>query len=114
MYELVQVGEKTYYIECPAKMGLYRINESEVCLIDSGNDKDSGKKSAESDRGAGLETVHDHQYALSCGSHRRKPVAAAEDGLQDLRCRQRPRLYQKTAAGTGISLRRLSSKGTAE
>jgi len=44
MYELVQVGEGTYYIESPAKMGLYRLNEKEVCLIDSGNDKDAGKK----------------------------------------------------------------------
>lgn len=44
MYELIQVGEKTYYINCPAKIGIYRINESEVCLIDSGNDKEAGKK----------------------------------------------------------------------
>lgn len=44
MYELIQVGEKTYYINCPAKIGIYRINENDVCLIDSGNDKDAGKK----------------------------------------------------------------------
>lgn len=44
MYELMQVGEKTYYINCPAKMGIYKINDREVCLIDSGNDKDAGKK----------------------------------------------------------------------
>ncbi|AFA48670.1 MBL fold metallo-hydrolase [Acetobacterium woodii] len=44
MYELIQVGKKTYYINCPAKMGIYKINETEVCLIDSGNDKDAGKK----------------------------------------------------------------------
>ncbi len=44
MYELVQVGVKTYYINCPAKIGVYRINDKEVCLIDSGNDKDAGKK----------------------------------------------------------------------
>ncbi|ABX40553.1 MBL fold metallo-hydrolase [Lachnoclostridium phytofermentans] len=44
MYELIQVGEKTYYINCPAKIGIYRINESDVCLIDSGNDKEAGKK----------------------------------------------------------------------
>ena len=28
MYELIQAGEKTYYINCPAKMGLYRLNDS--------------------------------------------------------------------------------------
>lgn len=44
MYELNQVGEKTYYIESPAKMGIYKLSESEVCLIDSGNDKDAGRK----------------------------------------------------------------------
>ena len=32
------------YIESPAKIGLVRINESEVCLIDSGSDKDAGRK----------------------------------------------------------------------
>ncbi|MCX6055493.1 MAG: MBL fold metallo-hydrolase [Chloroflexi bacterium] len=44
MYELNQVGEKTYYIESPAKMGIYKLNESEVCLIDSGNNQDAGRK----------------------------------------------------------------------
>ena len=44
MYELIQAGEKTFYIDCPAKIGIYRLNEEEVCLIDSGNDKDAGKK----------------------------------------------------------------------
>ncbi len=44
MYELTQVGQKTYYINCPAKMGIYKINDTEVCLIDSGNDKEAGKK----------------------------------------------------------------------
>ncbi|HIS98371.1 MAG TPA: MBL fold metallo-hydrolase [Candidatus Scatomorpha pullistercoris] len=44
MYELVQAGERSYYIDCPAKMGLYLASESEVWLIDSGNDKDAGRK----------------------------------------------------------------------
>ena len=44
MYELIQVGEKSYYINCPAKIGIYRQNETDVYLIDSGNDKDAGKK----------------------------------------------------------------------
>ena len=44
MYELIQVGERSYYIQSPAKMGLYRVNDAEVCLIDSGNDKDAGRK----------------------------------------------------------------------
>lgn len=44
MYELNQLGPKTYYIDCPAKMGIYKLSETEVCLIDSGNDKSAGKK----------------------------------------------------------------------
>lgn len=44
MYELVQIGEKTYYINSPSKVGIYKIDEEKVCLIDSGNDKDAAKK----------------------------------------------------------------------
>lgn len=44
MYELIQVSENSYYIQSPAKIGLVKLNENEVCLIDSGNDKDAGKK----------------------------------------------------------------------
>lgn len=44
MYELIQAGERTYYIDCPSKIGIYKIDEERVCLIDSGNDKDAGKK----------------------------------------------------------------------
>ena len=42
--ELIKVGEKTYYIKNPTNIGIYKINENEVFLIDSGNDKDAGKK----------------------------------------------------------------------
>ncbi|MCI8453981.1 MAG: MBL fold metallo-hydrolase [Lachnospiraceae bacterium] len=44
MYELHQVGERSYYIQSPAKIGLIRLSGTDVCLIDSGNDKDAGKK----------------------------------------------------------------------
>lgn len=44
MYELIQVGADTFYIQCPAKMGIYRASDDEVYLIDSGNDKDAGRK----------------------------------------------------------------------
>lgn len=44
MFELVQVAENSYYIESPAKIGLIRLNDKDVCLIDSGNDKDAGRK----------------------------------------------------------------------
>ena len=44
MYELNRVGENSYYIQSPAKIGLYRLNDKDVCLIDSGSDKDAGRK----------------------------------------------------------------------
>ncbi len=44
MYELVQVSEKCYYINCPAKIGVYAPEKDHVYLVDSGNDKDAGRK----------------------------------------------------------------------
>lgn len=44
MYELIQAAENSYYIQSPAKIGLVKLNDNEVILIDSGNDKDAGKK----------------------------------------------------------------------
>ena len=44
MYELIQVSEQSYYIQSPAKIGLVKLNEQDVCLIDSGSDKDAGRK----------------------------------------------------------------------
>lgn len=44
MYELVQVSEKCYYINCPAKIGVYAAGRDNVYLVDSGNDKDAGRK----------------------------------------------------------------------
>ncbi len=42
--ELVKVGEKTYYIKNATNIGIYIIDDSNVYLIDTGNDKDAGKK----------------------------------------------------------------------
>ncbi len=44
MYGLIQVGKRTYYMDCPSKIGIYRMEEDRVCLVDSGNDKDAGKR----------------------------------------------------------------------
>lgn len=44
MYELRQVGEKTFYIESPAKIGVYLSNGNSVYLIDSGSDKDAARR----------------------------------------------------------------------
>ena len=42
--ELVQVGEKTYYIKNATNIGIYKIDDTNVYIIDTGNDKDAGKK----------------------------------------------------------------------
>lgn len=42
--ELVKVGEKTFYIKNPTNIGVYKVDEDNVYLIDTGNDKDAGKK----------------------------------------------------------------------
>ena len=44
MYELIQASGCSYYIESPAKIGLIKIGDFEVCLIDSGSDKDASRK----------------------------------------------------------------------
>lgn len=44
MYELQQVSQSCYYIQSPAKIGLIKLGGNDVCLIDSGNDKETGRK----------------------------------------------------------------------
>lgn len=42
--ELIKVGEKTYYIKNNTNIGIYKIDDNNVYLIDTGNDKEAGKK----------------------------------------------------------------------
>ena len=44
MYELVQAGPRSYYMEAPAKIGIYLADGNRVYLIDSGGDKEAGRK----------------------------------------------------------------------
>ena len=44
MYELIQLTDRTFYIKSPTNIGLVNLGGSDVCLIDSGNDKDAGRK----------------------------------------------------------------------
>ena len=44
MYELVQAGPRSYYLNAPAKIGIYLAEGSRAWLIDSGGDKDAGRK----------------------------------------------------------------------
>jgi len=42
--ELVKVGARTYYIKNATNIGVYKIDDNNVYLIDTGNDKEAGKK----------------------------------------------------------------------
>lgn len=44
MYELIQAAPRTYYIQSPAKMGIWKPDGGDAVLIDSGGDKDTGRK----------------------------------------------------------------------
>ena len=44
MFELVQIAPHSYYLQSPAKIGLYVPDPHRAVLIDSGNDKDAGRK----------------------------------------------------------------------
>lgn len=73
MYELVQAAGNTYYIDCPAKIGVYVRNEGEAVLIDSGNDKEAGKKALRIIEGEGLTlscVVNTHSNADHIGGNR--------------------------------------------
>ncbi len=47
MFELVQAGERTWYIESPNIMGIYQLNDQEVCMIDTGNGEKSARAAQE-------------------------------------------------------------------
>ncbi len=43
MYECVQVGKDTFFMDCPSRVGIFRDGDA-AWLIDSGSDKDAAKK----------------------------------------------------------------------
>ena len=43
MYELIKISDQSYYIDCPAKIGVYDSGDG-VYLIDAGGDKDAGRR----------------------------------------------------------------------
>ena len=44
MYELIQVSPRDYYVDCPTKVGLIRVSDTDVIAVDGGSDKDAGRK----------------------------------------------------------------------
>jgi glyoxylase-like metal-dependent hydrolase (beta-lactamase superfamily II) len=73
MYELKQVGPDSYYIDCPAKIGVYAADPERVVLVDSGNDKDAGRKVLKVLAGQGWKLsaiVNTHSNADHIGGNR--------------------------------------------
>ncbi len=66
MFELNQVGEKSYYINCPAKIGIYRLNDTDVYLIDSGKMIKMQAKSLQDTERKWMEFKRHHQYTFKC------------------------------------------------
>lgn len=72
MFELVQVGAKTYYIEGPVKIGVYKISDTQICLIDTGNDKFAAKKIAaiaDENGWTVAAIINTHSHADHCGGN---------------------------------------------
>ena len=73
MYELVMLTERSGYIECPAKMGVFLCDPSSAVLIDAGSDKDAGKKALRALDGAGLAltaVINTHLHADHIGGNK--------------------------------------------
>ena len=73
MYELIQASGGSCYIRSPARIGLVRLNETDVCLIDSGGDKDAGRKVRQllDARGWRLTAIYNtHSHADHIGGNR--------------------------------------------
>lgn len=72
MHELIKLTENEYFIQSPAKIGIVRNGDSAI-LIDSGNDKDAGKRAlrALSAEGLSLLSVYNtHSHADHIGGNR--------------------------------------------
>ena len=73
MYELIPITQNSYYIQSPAKIGLVTLGGEQVCLIDSGNDKDAGRKVRQllDSRGWKLRAIYNtHSNADHIGGNR--------------------------------------------
>lgn len=55
MFELTKAGERTYYIDHSTIIGIYKLTDTEVCLIDTGRSRKDGERLNELLRARGWE-----------------------------------------------------------
>lgn len=56
--ELTKLGEKTYCIQNPTNIGIYKLDDDKICIIDTGNDKESGRKI--------LKIINEQNWQVEC------------------------------------------------
>ena len=137
MYELIQAAGDSYFIESPAKVGLVKVGGNEVVLIDSGSDKDAGRKirqilDANGWKLRAILNTHsnaDHiggnsylqkqtgcrifapgpEYAFQCRPYRGQQLSPEADWMQDIRTGNRMLFYKISCSGAVIPLWRIST-----
>ena len=110
MYELNQVSGNSYYIQSPAKIGLVRLNDTDVCLIDSGNDKEAGRKVRQllDQNGWHLTAIYNtHSNADHIGGN--LPISATSTCKTRLAARSMPPASSVTSRATHCSSPRFST-----
>ncbi|MDR3353563.1 MAG: MBL fold metallo-hydrolase [Synergistaceae bacterium] len=73
MFELIQVGERTFYIDCPSKIGICLSDGGVVCLVDSGIGEESGRRALEIITGRGWTLgmiINTHSHADHMGGNK--------------------------------------------
>ena len=72
MYELVRAAGDSFYIDCPSKIGVVELGGGEACLIDSGNNRDAGRRALRILEGRGLKLTavyNTHSHADHTGGN---------------------------------------------
>ena len=72
MYELVRAAGDSFYIDCPSKIGVVELGGGEACLIDSGNNRDAGRRALRILEGRGLKLTavyNTHSHADHIGGN---------------------------------------------